>query len=518
MRNLAIFCAVLALGLATTAATQPPSASLPKSIEELFQEKDDDGKLVLGPADREALLKLPANILDVIAQAADDDRLAGAPHLKALLALKLTPQTADLVFNDNCVLCHSNPILKKDVQFSADPKATGTPEHLNLKNILSDVHFRRGLMCSGCHGGKPTDKEMSSEITARWPDKSVRHTDRTWIPEFCARCHADPAFMRTFNPSMPTDQFAKYKDSKHGILLLQQKDSKAAQCVSCHGVHGIRDPKTRQSKVFAQNIPETCGQCHADANYMAGYKKEDGTPLPTNQLEQYKKSVHGIALLQKGDLSAPACNSCHGNHAAMPPAVSSVAQVCRTCHAENGTLFDGSKHKVAFEKHGWPECEKCHGKHDIMKPTDALISDAKDGLCGSCHAANAGDNKKCNEGARYFHDTLTTFTTTAASYPPEIEHLAERGLDPDPVASAASELDEAIQQTRVHVHTFDKGGFDLAATTGRQAIEKTDTLLAAARTEQRFRRNGLLIAIGAMTFLAAMMALKIRELARRRKG
>ena len=109
---------------------------------------------------------------------------------------------------------------------------------------------------------------------------------------------------------------------------------------------------------------------------MKGYTKDDGvTPLPTNQLEQYTKSVHGLALLGKHDAGAPACNSCHGNHAALPPQVSFVSQVCRTCHAANGGLFDGSPHKKAFEKHGWPECETCHGKHDIARPTDEMLRD-----------------------------------------------------------------------------------------------------------------------------------------------
>src|SRR5207302_1827054 len=157
---------------------------------------------------------------------------------------------------------------------------------LNLKEFVSDVHFRRGLSCSGCHGGKPTDDMMSKEIGQRWPSEEARHKDRSWIPAFCARCHADPAFMRGYNPAMPT-----------------------------------------------------------------------------NQLEEYERSVHGKALLEKGDLGAPACNGCHGSHAAMPPAVASVAQVCRRCHAQNGILFDGSRHKTAFEEHRWPECGQCHGKH-----------------------------------------------------------------------------------------------------------------------------------------------------------
>jgi hypothetical protein len=51
--------------------------------------------------------------------------------------------------------------------------------------------------------------------------------------------------------------------------------------------------------VHPQAIPETCGHCHADPKYMAGYRKEDGSPLPTDQLEGFKKSVHGKALLDK---------------------------------------------------------------------------------------------------------------------------------------------------------------------------------------------------------------------------
>ena len=256
------------------------------------------------------------------------------------------------------------------------------------------------------------------------------------------------------------------------MLLLREKDSKAAQCVSCHGVHGIRGPKSRQSKVHPQAIPETCGQCHADAKYMAGYKKDDGTPLPTDQLEKYKQSVHGKALLEKGDLGAPACNSCHGNHAAMPPKVSSVSQVCRTCHSQNGTFFDGSKHKQAFEAHHWPECEKCHGKHDIAKATDTMISDAPDGLCGSCHAQNAKDKPECNATARYFRTTLLDLAATRQTLRPEAEELAERGLDADPVLASIEELSEAIVQTRSRVHTFDRGGFDQGAKLGREAVSQ----------------------------------------------
>jgi hypothetical protein len=498
-------------------APVPDDGKLPASLEALFQEKDKDGKPILGEGERAYLKKLPLHTRELIGKDVDALTVGGASHLKALLALELPSQGAAIVFSDNCILCHTDPESQKKIHlFSADPKASGSAEHLNLKSFVSDVHFRRGLSCSGCHGGSPEKDVMTPDIAARWPKADVRHVDRTWIPQFCARCHADPAFMRGFNPSLPTDQLSKYRESQHGILLLRDSDSKAAQCVSCHGVHGIRGPKSRQSTVHPQTIPETCGRCHGDPKYMAGYKKDDGTPLPTDQLEAFRKSVHGKALLEKGDLGAPACNSCHGNHAAMPPRVSSVSQVCRTCHSQNGTFFDGSKHKQAFEGHRWPECEKCHGKHEIAKATDALISDAHDGLCGSCHAEHAKDNQECNATARYFRSSLGELVTTSQRLRPEAEDLAERGLDAEPILASLEEVSEAIVQTRSRVHTFDRGGFDQGAKVGQEAVSKTEKLVELARKEQRYRRNGLLVSIGLMSFLAVVMGLKIRELSRRR--
>jgi len=508
---------VLSLLLIGAGPEPAPDDKLPPSIEKIFEEKGADGKPILGDSERAYLKKLPPHTRDLIAKDVDALTVGGAKHLKALLSLEMSSQAAAIVFSDNCVLCHTDPESQKPgLLFSPDPKATHSAEKLNLKNFLSDVHFRRGLSCSGCHGGSPDKDVMTPDISARWPKPEVREVDRTWIPEFCGRCHSDPNFMRNFNPSLPTDQLAKYRQSQHGILLLEHKDSKAAQCISCHGVHGIRGPKSPQSTVYPQAVPETCGRCHADPKYMAGYTTPDGTPLPTNQLEGFKKSVHGQALLEKGDLGAPACNSCHGNHAAMPPAVSSVSQVCRTCHALPGTFFDGSKHKKAFEVHRWPECEKCHGKHEIEKPTDELISAAPDGLCGACHTVNARDNHECNETAQYFRNTLSQLVDDAHNFRPEAEYLATRGINTDPILASEDELNEAIVQTRARVHTFDRGGFDVGAKAGREAVAKTEDQLKAAQAERRFRRNGLLVSIGLMAMLATAMMFRIRELSKRR--
>ena len=493
-------------------------AKYPGPLQAFLTAKAKDGTPVLSAEDHEVLAKMTEHTRKLIADAIDGQILGSAQHLKILLSLELSPQSMEIVAQDNCILCHSDPGNQKPpALFSSDPAAQKSNPLLNLKEFVSDVHFRRGLSCAGCHGGKPEADAMPTEIAKSWPAAEVRHKDRTWIPEFCGRCHSDPAFMRTFNPSMPTDQVAKYRGSGHGIKLLQEKDSRAAQCVSCHGVHGIRGSKSRKSKTFVQRVPETCGTCHADPQYMAGYKLADGSPLPTSQLADYKVSVHGKALLEKGDLGAPACTGCHGSHAAMPPAAASVSQVCRTCHAQNGILFSGSRHKKAFEEHGWPECAQCHGQHKIEKPTDVLIGDQPGTLCQDCHAKYSKDNKTCSTTAASFRSTLATLSAGRAEVASRIEPLAEQGLDAEELARSVGELDEALVQSRSRIHSFDQSSFAAAVVPGTEALSKARTLITEANSEHRFRTKGLLAAIGFMSLIAAGIALQLRETERNRK-
>ncbi|HWE22320.1 MAG TPA: hypothetical protein VG496_00135 [Myxococcales bacterium] len=512
---------MIATLLLVTAATAPAPAggtdAYPEPLRAFLTAKAKDGQLVLKDEDRRRLAALPEHTRKLIADAIDLQILGSAKHLRILLSLDLPSQSMELVAQDNCILCHSDPDNQKPrALFSPDPAAQRSNPLLNLQEFVSDAHFRRGLSCAGCHGGSPHDEAMTKEIAQRWPKEEVRHKDRSWIPDFCARCHADPNFMRGFNPTLPTDQLAKYRDSQHGILLLTQHDSKAAQCVSCHGVHGIRNAKSRKSTIHPQRIPDTCGACHADASYMAGYRTAKGAPLPVSQVAEYKASVHGKALLEKGDLGAPPCTGCHGSHAAMPPSVQSVAQVCRRCHSQNGTFFDGSRHKLAFEQHNWPECGECHNHHAIAKPTDSLIGATPGTLCHDCHAQYAKTNPTCDATAAAFRSRLDALSSGRLEVTSKVEDLAEKGLDVEPISRAAAELDEALVQTRARVHSFDLTSFEAAAAPGTESLARARKLEDEAQAEHRFRRKGLLTAIGFMALLAAGLSLKLREVRRRR--
>src|SRR5262249_24542386 len=187
-----------------------------------------------------------------------------------------------------------------------------------------------GLRCNDCHGGDPNSTEM--EVSMNPARGFIGKPNRTKIPELCARCHSDAAMIHKFKPQQRVDQLAQYRTSVHGKRLAAGDDA-VATCIDCHSVHDIRETKDRRAPVYPLRLPETCGRCHADAAYMAKYK------IPTVQLADYKKSVHWRALAKDHDLSAPNCATCHGNHGATPPQVSSVAAVCGTCHIVFEDLF-----------------------------------------------------------------------------------------------------------------------------------------------------------------------------------
>jgi predicted CXXCH cytochrome family protein len=482
-----------------------PSAALAK----LLSAGGENGQPVIPPKARAYFDALPGRARELTAQAVADEVITSPQHLGAILALEMQAGTFEFALGDRCFLCHSDPeVHSGDTLFSPDPAAAGIPSHMTLAAVVQDTHFRRGLSCAGCHGGDPTDA-MGHDHVAGWPENTERRReDRAWIPAFCGRCHSDSGFMRQFDPGLPTDQLAKYSQSRHGMVLAAG-DSRAAQCVSCHGVHGILSAKSPLSTVYPTRVPDTCGKCHSDAKRMAGFHLPDGSALPTNQLEQYRQSVHGRALLEHGDLGAPACNDCHGNHAALPPEVSSVAQVCRTCHARNGELFDGSKHKQAFLAHGWPECDVCHGKHAVAETDDAMLAPGPQSLCNGCHAKFATANPTCNATAAYFHTSLVGLADSHDALAERSEHLARQGLDVDAIHGQLSTLADSLKQSRSYVHAFDRSEFDQVAAEGRASIGRIATLEEAAQDELSYRRLGLLIAVTLIALLMLLLRIKL---------
>lgn len=118
----------------------------------------------------------------------------------------------------------------------------------------------RSPVCTDCHGihgiTSPVEQATANASTAVATDT-------------CAGCHEGVALTREFG--VAGGRVSSYKDSYHG--LASQFGSKVvANCASCHGVHNILPSSDPKSMINANNLPQTCGQCHlgAGANFAAG--------------------------------------------------------------------------------------------------------------------------------------------------------------------------------------------------------------------------------------------------------
>jgi cytochrome c1 len=510
LRTLQIIAGALLIPAAAFTAEQASVAPAPK-LAAMLDAKDKDGKTIITHEQRLYFDSLNDNLRQILNQAVEKEVITRPEHLGILLALQLSPQKMEVLLQNNCVLCHSDSeVQTPEDLFSLTPDSSRSSTHMNLKEVVEDVHFRRGVSCAGCHGGDPT-ADFGHAFVKEWPEKD-RDKNRGWVVQFCARCHSDPAIMREFNPSLPTDQLAKFQGSPHGQTLLVKHDDRAPSCVNCHGVHGIRPAKDPQSKVYAQRVPETCGACHANSTIMAGFTLPNGSPLPTNQLAEYRTSVHGRALLGRGDLGAPACNDCHGNHAASPPGVATVSRSCSLCHSANASLFDGSKHKQAFDNHNWPECSKCHGNHAIAKTDDSMLATGPGQLCGDCHRQYAKHNPECIRTSDYFHQTITGMEEARKRLTVASERLAARGLDVEQISNQLTELGDTLKKSRTYVHSFSRNTFQQVAASGEDNVRQTDVLINKGRQEYKYRQIGLVISIALIGILMLTIYLKLRQM------
>jgi predicted CXXCH cytochrome family protein len=385
---------------------------------------------------------------------------------------------------DSCVECH------KDMQGELS---------LPVEMSKGDIHQSRGLSCADCHGGNPSSDDPTGAMNpAKGFVAKPKHKD---VPQFCGKCHSNAEFMRKFNPALRVDQEHEYSTSVHGKLLATG-DQNVATCTNCHGYHGVRAVKDPQSSVFATNVAETCSKCHANADYMKGYK------IPTDQFDKYKSSVHAKALYDRQDISAPTCNDCHGNHGAAPPGIASVANVCGQCHVRQSTLFQASPHKTVFDAMDVGECIQCHSNHGIQPPTDEMLGVGQGSVCTSCHAE--GDSGyQAAEKMRGMVDQLSAKLTNAL----EVLNRAERaGMDVSRPKFELSGAKDSLTQSRVLVHAFAPDEIAKAVEPGLELAAKDHKAGDDALTEWGFRRKGLGVSLFFILFLAAVIYLKIRRI------
>ncbi len=367
------------------------------------------------------------------------------------------------------------------------------------EKFSQDIHAQKGLTCASCHGGDPTsdDPDKAMNRTTGWKGK----IDRKQVPELCGSCHSDPAYIRQFNPSLRTDQLSQYKTSVHGKRFAAG-DSKVAVCTDCHSVHDLRAPSDPRSTVNPVNVANTCARCHADAGYMSVYK------IPTNQFAEYSKSVHHDALVVRGDLSAPTCTTCHGNHGASPPGVASVANVCSTCHVFQAQLFDASPHKAAFASAGLPGCVTCHSNHGILHPTDELIGTGDKAICTQCHSE--GDPGFVAAGK--MKQQLVQLATSIGNADQILGHAERSGMEVSQARLDLTQASDALTKARVAIHSFNPARVDADVKPGLETAAKGSEAGKKALAERKYRRVGLGFSLIAIALVLVGLRMYVKQI------
>ena len=379
---------------------------------------------------------------------------------------------------DSCVTCHS-----------AMEEGTKGPATL-FKN---DVHSAHGLSCADCHGGDRSSDDPSIAMSKAKGFKGK--PARTAIPKFCASCHSSPDIMRKFAPGERVDQYELYQTSVHGKRLAAG-DTNVATCIDCHSVHDIRAVKDSLSPVHPLHVAETCSRCHSDKLKMAPYK------IPTNQFEEYRASVHWEAMTKRGDLSAPSCASCHGNHGAKPPDVESVAAVCGTCHVTFEQLYDKSVHKAVFSG----GCIVCHSNHAIHQPSTAMLV-GPNAVCSECHEAGSAPAQTAAQMAAWIEGLDRALKQSETV----LARAEESGMEVSEAQVHLIDGRENLVKARLALHAIDPGEMRKPIDAGMAIAKETLGAGQAALREKDFRRWGLAVSV----LLIGIAILAIRFLIRR---
>jgi len=270
----------------------------------------------------------------------------------------------------SCQSCHDGKKGKIEV-----PAAEGEKRPLRAVDpgkYGKSVHA--GMECVACHADIASTAIPHKKSSMQKPD--------------CVQCHT--ALWESAKKDNLTEEKARlgivvqnieaYKDSFHARPNKEDKSHVNATCDNCHDTHTFNVPPRGTSKradEWRRTVPNVCGEkCHSD------------------ELEEFNGSVHGKALIEKGNLKAAVCIDCHTSHAigntSTTPVKLSITDKCGGCHEDNLKSYRDTYHGQAnsLGNAATAKCYDCHGSHGIQKaddPSSKVHPDNRLKTCQQCH-------------------------------------------------------------------------------------------------------------------------------------
>ncbi len=414
-------------------------------------------------------------------------RLGPAPLWGLSLVVVLSQPVAAQSNEDSCLTCH---------KALPDERLSSPAEQ-----FAEDIHATEGFSCIACHGGDATIVGPAAMDPAKG---YIGSPERAQVSAVCGRCHSNAQFMKRFDPSLRVDQVTEYASSVHGQRL-GDGDPNVATCAGCHTPHSIKPATDPRSSVHPLNVPTTCGRCHASAERMAGYD------VRTDQLELYETSIHWEMISEGGDLSAPTCNDCHGNHGAAPPGLSWVGNVCAQCHSMMAELFNESRHSRVFALLGNPGCATCHRNHDIHPASDEMLGLGEGAVCANCHGPDDPGGQTAT-ALRAAIDSLRTSTEEVHSI---LLRAENSGMEVSQALFSLNGAQDALVKARATIHSFDIEQVNAEVGSGLEIVTEVRSRGEQALSDLRLRRVWLAVSVVIIVALIAGLAMKIQEIERR---
>jgi predicted CXXCH cytochrome family protein len=230
--------------------------------------------------------------------------------------------------------------------------------------------------------------------------------------------------------------------------------------------------------------------------------------IPTDQFAKYSTSVHHDALAVRGDLSAPTCTTCHGNHGAVPPGVDKVQNVCANCHVFQAQMYAKSTHSKAFQEKGLPGCVVCHTNHGIHKPSDAMLGTGPGGVCMQCHAP--GDH--CDRARSAILTNLELLDRSVKDADHSLGLAESSGMEVSEARLNQDQARDALTKARVTIHTFQTALVDQDIQAGMKIAAANRKAGEDAMVERNHRRIGLGFCLVAIGFMLVGLWLYIKKL------
>jgi len=282
--------------------------------------------------------------------------------------------------NATCLTCHDGAKGKLEIP-AADGKSRAL-KTIDRDKYQKGVHAQ--MECVTCHTDIK-DNAQKGNVHAKDPAQALKKVD-------CASCHQelwDQTVRRGRQQEHPrlgvvARNIEAYRKSFHARPSEDDKTKPLAYCDDCHDTHTFNVPSDKSSPANNQwrlSIPNTCGaKCHTD------------------ELADYKNSVHGQFNAKKMLADAAVCSDCHTAHAISNTSGDAfkltVSQNCGNCHTKQLATYKDTFHgQVSTLGYSYTaKCYNCHGSHDIVRVSDTNSKVAPGNRLDTCQQCHNGKN------------------------------------------------------------------------------------------------------------------------------